>query len=154
MCSLLLYRSERLPIRSHSLMHLHLRKVAGTYLFTQLLYQSQRMLSCSTPHYKFHPAQYFIWLTAVAVCVILAKLHFSHWLKRYGPPLRVSQCGIWHMGRESLWMRTVTKNALHCIQFLASEIRITEQATNPPLVVDFAFKNPTLMSVYSFHYKH
>ena len=103
-------------------MHLKLRTVAGTEPSFMPLDQSQQILSCFTPHYKFHPA--LTWQYQY-VCSVLAKIHVFTLIQMlwcasegYSVP--------WHQGRGSLLNEDGDQDCPHT-QFLAAKISITKQ---------------------------
>lgn len=106
-------------------MHLKLRTVAGTEPSIMPFNQSQQILPCFTPHYKFHPA--LTWQYQY-VYSVLAKIHFFTLIQMlwytsegYNVP--------WHKGRGSLLNEDGDQDCPHT-QCLAAKISITEQSSD------------------------
>lgn len=109
-------------------------------------YQSQQILLCSTSHYKFHPAQYLIWMTAVPICILcFSKTTFFALIQVswYTSESFTVWHGIWV--ENLFWMKTANKTVLCSIP---SQWNQNHRTIDHLLLVDFAFKKPTLMSVY------
>lgn len=120
------------------------RKVAG--LNFALCLSLQQILSCSAAHYKFHPAQYLIGLTAVPICTCCFSKNtlftsIQNFILSNGK-----------MG-ESLQNENWPWRSLCCAHLLALKMRIAEQ---PILCFEqiLYLKITCDVSLYFIHHKY